>query len=87
MEINQIEAKLLSNHLTISKQHVYNMTRIVWDISFILRKHSNDENVKAFCKNIVLSIQTCYLTIDEMWETVNRLNKELNEYIKRKYGK
>lgn len=87
MEIKEIEAELISNHLNKAKRYVYNMTHIVWNISFIMKKYPDDEHIKAFCKNIVLSIQTCYLTIDEMWETVNRLYKGLNAYVKSKYEK
>jgi hypothetical protein len=86
MEV-KIEAELITKHLTRIQRHAYNMSRIIWNISFIMKKYSDDEYVKAFCKNIVLSIQTCYLTIDEMWETVSRLYKGLNAYIKSKYEK
>lgn len=87
MEIEKIEAELITKHLTRIQRHAYNMSRIIWNISFVLRKYPNDENIKSFCKHIVLSIQTCYLTIDEMWETVNKLYKELNKYVKSKYEK
>jgi len=86
MEV-KIEAELISNHLTRAKNYVYTMTAILWNISAIMKKYPDDEYIKAFCKNIVLSIQTCYLIIDEMWETVNRLYKGLNAYIKSKYEK
>ena len=83
----EIEAELISNHLSRAKRYIYNITAIIWNISFTLRKYPNDENIKSFCKHIVLSIQTCYLSIDEMWETVNKLYKELNKYVKSKYEK
>ena len=75
MEIKEIEAEIekkLDVHFVKSKQYCFEVMDIVWNVSFIMRKYSDDDTIKQFAKNIVLSIQTCHLTIDEMWETVNR---------------
>lgn len=90
MEVKEIEAEIekrLDAHFVKSKQYCFDVMEIIWNVSFIMRKYPDDANIKHIAKNIVLSIQTCYLTIDEMWETVNRLYKGLNAYIKSKYEK
>ena len=85
MEVKEIEAEIekkLDVHFVKSKQYCFEVMDIVWNVSFMMRKYPDDDNIKQFAKNIVLSIYNCY--IDEMWENVNRLYKELNAYVESK---
>lgn len=86
MEIIEIEKEVEKNllaHFSKCKHYYHEMTIIVWNISFIMKKYPDDNDIKHFAKNIVLSIYNCHL--DEMWENVNRLYKELNAHIKSKH--
>ena len=87
MEIEKIEAEIekrLDAHFVKSKQYCVDVMNIIWNVSFIMRKYPNDENIKHFTKNIVLSIHYNW-DVDEVWKNVNRLYKELNAYIESKY--
>ena len=86
MEVKEIEAEIekrLDAHFAKSKQYCVDVMNIIWNVSFIMRKYSNDDTIKQFAKNIVLSIH-CNWDVDEVWKNVNRLYKELRAYVESK---